>query len=93
VACGLGSLAWKGGNAGAKAMAASAIDLLTQPAALRAIRQEFDDYAKKHPYKSFLPAEARPPLEFYDRLMGQYRPLMRAFYAEGETGAPTSGRD
>jgi hypothetical protein len=77
----------------AEAMAASAIDLLTQPDALRAIRREFDDYAKQHPYKSFLPAAARPPLELYDKLMGQYRPLMRTFHSEAETSAPAKGRD
>ncbi len=82
VACGFGSTAWKGANAGAKAMAASAIDLLTKPDALQAIRKEFVAYSKTHPYKSFLPADAKPPLEFYDKLMNQYRPAMEAFYVE-----------
>lgn len=82
VACGLGSMAWKGANAGAKAMAASAIDLLTRPDALRAVRQEFAEYSKKHPYKSFLPADAQPPLDFYDKLMAQYRPMMEAYYCD-----------
>jgi aminobenzoyl-glutamate utilization protein B len=87
VACGFGSTAWKGANAGAKAMAASAIDLLTRPDALAAIRKEFAAYSKTHPYKSFLPPNAKPPLEFYDKLMNQYRPAMEAFYpkATGET--------
>ena len=87
VACGFGSTAWKGANAGAKAMAASAIDLLTKPDALAAIRKEFAAYSKTHPYKSFLPANAKPPLEFYDKLMNQYRPAMEAFYLKtsGET--------
>lgn len=76
VACGSGPGAWKGVNAGAKAMAASAIDLLTEPEALRAIRKEFEEYTKKHPYKSFLPDDARPPLEFYTKLMDQYRTAM-----------------
>lgn len=80
VACGFGSTAWKGANAGAKAMAASAIDLLTRPDALQAIREEFVAYSKTHPYKSFLPADAKPPLEFYDKLMNQHRPAMEAFY-------------
>lgn len=82
VASGFGSGAWKGVNAGAKAMAASAIDLLTQPDALPAIRKEFEEYSKTHPYKSFLPTEAQPPLEFYDKLMNQYRPAMEAFYVD-----------
>ena len=64
----------------------------SQPEALQAIRQEFAEYSKKHPYKSFLPAEARPPLEFYDKLMAQHRPMMSAFYADGETGEPSKNR-
>jgi aminobenzoyl-glutamate utilization protein B len=82
VASGFGSTAWKGVNAGAKAMAASAIDLLTQPDALRAIRKEFEEYSKTHPYKPFLPADAQPPLDFYEKLMNQYRPAMEKFYQE-----------
>lgn len=89
VAGGLGSGAWKGVNAGAKAMAASAMDLMTQPAALQAIRTEFDAYTKAHPYKSFLPADAQPPLEFYDKLMSQYRPAMEAFYLDSQTQGGT----
>lgn len=78
VACGFGPAAWKGVNAGAKAMAASAIDLLTRPDDLRAIRKEFEEYSKKHPYKPFLPADAQPPVDFYRKLMEQYRPAMEA---------------
>jgi aminobenzoyl-glutamate utilization protein B len=84
VACSFGSTGWKGVNAGAKAMAASAIDLLTRPDALRAVRKEFDEYSKKHPYKSFLPADATPPLAFYEKLMSQYRPAMEPFYLDAE---------
>lgn len=65
-------------------MAASAIDLLTDPNALAAIRKEFDEYSKTHPYKSFLPADAQPPLDFYDKLMNQYRPAMEAFYRDAD---------
>ncbi|MBI5819818.1 MAG: amidohydrolase [Verrucomicrobia bacterium] len=92
VASGFGSTAWKGANAGAKAMAASAIDLLTKPAALQAIQKEFAAYSKTHPYKCFLPADAKPPLEFYDKLMKQYRPAMEAFYLDDKTGN-RCGRD
>jgi len=76
VACGSGSGAWKGVNAGAKAMAASAIDLLTRSEDLQTIRREFEAYSKKHPYKSFLPDGVRPPLDFYTKLMDQYRAAM-----------------
>ena len=63
VACNYGSTAWKGLNAGAKAMAASAIDLLTVPGELKKLRTEFEEYSKEHPYKMFLPEDAVPPLE------------------------------
>ncbi len=76
VACNSGSAAWKGLNAGAKAMAASAVDLLTRPEVLHKAKEEFAAYSKKHPYKSFLPAEAQPPLEMNKTLMEKYRPLL-----------------
>ncbi len=79
---GFGSTAWLGANAGAKAMAATAMDLLTQPDTLRTIRGEFDEYAKTHPYKSFLPDDAQPPLDFYQQLMQQYRPAMETHYLQ-----------
>jgi aminobenzoyl-glutamate utilization protein B len=82
VASGLGSLAWKGLNAGAKAMAASAIDLLTQPDQFKAIRDEFAAYSKEHPYKSFLPEGATPPLDLNKELMLKWRPLMEKNYLD-----------
>jgi len=88
VACGFGSTAWKGSNAGAKAMAATAIDLLTRPDALESVRREFEEYSEKHPYKSFLPPDAEPPLDFYDDLMNQYRPAMEAFYLDPNAERP-----
>ena len=63
-------------------MATSAIDLLTKPELLEDIRKEFEEYSETHPYKSFLPDDARPPLEINENLMNQYRPLMEAFYTE-----------
>lgn len=82
VACNFGSTAWKGLNAGAKAMAASAIDLLTKPKELKKLCDEFEAYAKKHPYKPFLPADAEPPLDLNEELMKKWRPLMEKFYIE-----------
>src|SRR5512138_1069844 len=76
VACFYGSLAWKGLNAGAKAIAASAIDLLTRPEELGKLRKEFDEYAKTHPYKPFLPADAVPPNDLNKELMDKYRGLL-----------------
>jgi aminobenzoyl-glutamate utilization protein B len=68
-----GTAAWKGLNAGAKVMAATALDLMTKPDVLAAIRKEFEDYSKSHPYKSFLPEDATPPLDLNRELMDKYR--------------------
>ena len=76
VACNYGSTAWKGLNAGAKAIAATAVDLLTRPEELKKLRAEFEEYTKKFPYKSFLPAETAPPLDINEELMKKFRPLM-----------------
>ena len=76
VACAYGSTAWKGLNAGAKAMAASAIDLLTNPAELEKLRSEFEEYQKEHPYRSFLPEDATPPLDINLEAMNKWRALM-----------------
>jgi aminobenzoyl-glutamate utilization protein B len=91
VACNYGSTAWKGLNAGAKAIAASAIDLLTKPEELRKLRAEFEEYSKEHPYKPFLPEDATPPLDLNKELMEKWRPLMEPNYLYPET--PDSYRD
>lgn len=82
VACNYGSAAWKGLNAGAKAMAASAIDLMTRPDELKKIREEFEAYIQKNPYKPFLPEGASPPLDLNAELMKKWRALMEKTYHE-----------
>ncbi|MCX6562716.1 MAG: amidohydrolase [Candidatus Aminicenantes bacterium] len=79
VACNYGSTAWKGLNAGAKAIAASAVDLMTKPEELKKLRIEFEEYAKKFPYKPFLPADAKPPLDLYEELMKKFGPMMEKY--------------
>ncbi len=82
VAGNYGSLAWKGLNAGARAMAASAIDLLTRPDELAAIRAEFEAYSEEHPYQPFLPEDAEPPLDLNRELMEKWRPVLEEHYTE-----------
>lgn len=72
VASNYGSAAWKGLIAGAKVMAATAVDLLTRPKLLNAIKTEFEDYSKEHPYKTFLPEIATPPLDLNRDIMEKY---------------------
>jgi aminobenzoyl-glutamate utilization protein B len=64
-----GSAAWKGLITGAKVMAGTALDLLTKPKLLEEIKNEFASYSKDHPYKSFLPEGAKPPLDLNKKLM------------------------
>jgi hypothetical protein len=63
-------------------MAGTAIDLLTRPDAVTAIQAEFAAYSKKRPYKSFLPDDAKPPLDMNAELMKQFIPFMQAHYVE-----------
>jgi aminobenzoyl-glutamate utilization protein B len=76
VTCNFGPTAWKGLNTGAKVIAGTAVDLLTDPALLERIRKEFEEQTKNHPYKSFLPDGARPPLDLNRELMEKYRKAM-----------------
>ncbi len=74
------SLAHKGITAGAKVACYTTHDLLTKPALLTQIRNEFADFSKKHPYKTFLPDDAEPPLGWNASLMAKYRGEMERFH-------------
>ncbi|MBN2410492.1 amidohydrolase [candidate division KSB1 bacterium] len=80
VACTYGSAALKGLIAGAQAIGASVIDLLMDPEELGKIRSEFQEYSQDHPYKSFLPEDATPPLDLNREVMEKWRPLMEKYY-------------
>jgi aminobenzoyl-glutamate utilization protein B len=69
-------------NAGAKAMAGTAIDMLTKPDDLQKVKEEFAVQLKEHPYQSFLPEDAQPPLDINEELMNKFRPLMENFSIE-----------
>jgi aminobenzoyl-glutamate utilization protein B len=82
VAANYGTTAWAGLNAGAKAMAASAIDIYLDAKVLKKIRDEFESFIEKNPYKSFIPDDVTPPLDLNRELMEKYRPLMEKHYLE-----------
>lgn len=82
VACNYGSTAWKGLNAGAKVIAAAAVDLMTRPEELAMIRAEFEAYSKKTPYRPFLPADAKPALDLNEALMNKFRGAMEKLYQD-----------
>ena len=80
VASGNSSIAHKGITAGAKVACCTVYDLLTKSDRLVRIRNEFEELAKKHPYKIFLPDDAKPPLGWNTSLMSKYRGEMEQFY-------------
>ena len=77
-----GSTAWKGLNAGAKVMAASAVELFMNEELRNGIIQEFKDYSAKHPYKSFLPEDAKPPVDLNKELMEKWTRELSKYYLE-----------
>jgi len=79
VAGNYGTATWKGLNAGARVIAATALDLLTDPKLLEEIKNEFTEYSKTHPYKPFLPEGAQPPLDLNRDLMEKYNNAKRLF--------------
>ena len=56
------SLSHKGQVVGAKVLAASMLDMLTDPGLITKAKQEFDAVLQKSPYFSLLPPEAKPDL-------------------------------
>jgi aminobenzoyl-glutamate utilization protein B len=74
------SIAHKGEVAGAKVLAASLLDLLTSPALVAKAKEQFREDTRDTPYFSFLPADAKPPLELNREMMERFRPEMRKHY-------------
>ncbi len=77
-----GTAAWKGLNAGAKVMAATAIDLLVKPKLLKKAQVEFEEHIEKHPYVPFLPEDAEPPVDLNRELMAKFRPLLEKYHED-----------
>jgi len=74
------SISHKGQLVGAKALAASIIDLLASPDVLQKARAEFEAESKKTPYFSLLPPDTKPDIELNRAEMEKYRAEMRRFY-------------
>ena len=58
------SIAHKGEVAGAKVLAASLLDLLTSPELIAKAKEQFCADTRDTPYFSFLPADAKPGLQY-----------------------------
>jgi len=74
------SIAHKGEVAGAKVMAASIVDLLTDPALVAKAQATFREEVAGSPYRSLLPPDQKPPVDLNAGEMAKYRDLMRSHY-------------
>ncbi len=74
------SIAHKGGVVGAKALAASVIDFLKNPALITTAKETFRDEIGGVVYRPLLPAEQRPPTDLNAAMMEKFRRLMEPHY-------------
>ncbi|MDA2934704.1 amidohydrolase [Acidobacteria bacterium AH-259-D05] len=74
------SIAHKGAVAGAKVLAASAIDFFTAPNLVAKAKETFREEVADVEFKSLLPEDQKPPLTLNKELMDRFRPLMRKDY-------------
>jgi aminobenzoyl-glutamate utilization protein B len=74
------SIAHKGAVAGAKAMAASALDLFLEPALVDKAKETFEEEIGDVKYRPLLPDNQQPPVELNKNIMDRYRQLMKAHY-------------
>ena len=74
------SIAHKGAVAGAKVLAASVVDFLTDPKLVEEAKTTFKKETAGFQYKSFLPPDQKPPTYLNKELMERYRPLLSKYY-------------
>ena len=74
------SIGHKGAVVGAKAIAASVLDLLTSPELRAAAKTQFEQDTKDSKYFSLLPDGVKPPVDLNKEMMEKYRPAMTKFY-------------
>jgi aminobenzoyl-glutamate utilization protein B len=74
------SIAHKGAVAGAKAMAASALDIFNDSSLVEKAKATFKEEIGDVEYRPLLPQEQKPPLELNRNIMERYRPLMEKHY-------------
>jgi aminobenzoyl-glutamate utilization protein B len=74
------SIAHKGEVVGAKVLAGSMVDLLTNPDVLAKAKETFKKEVAGATYKPLLPADQKPPLTLNVEEMAKYREAMKPFY-------------
>jgi aminobenzoyl-glutamate utilization protein B len=78
------SIAHKGTVAGAKVLAASMVDLFTNPELLEKTKKTFAEEMAGTEYKPLLPPDQKPPANLNKDTMAKYRSLMKPFYLRKE---------
>ena len=74
-------IAHKGGTAGAKVVATTVIDFLTQPALLMQAKDYFENVqSKETKYQPMISEKDPPPIYLNKRIMDQYRHALEKFY-------------
>lgn len=74
-------IAHKGGTAGAKVVATTVIDFLTQPLLLEQAKHYFENVQRKETqYQPMISEKDPPPIYLNKDIMDQYRPALKKFY-------------
>jgi aminobenzoyl-glutamate utilization protein B len=76
------SIAHKGGEAGAKALATSVIDYLMNPKLVAATKTSFARELGDTVYRPLIPDDQKPPANLNAALMDKFRPAMEAHYVK-----------
>lgn len=74
------SVAHKGSVVGAKALAATVVDFLSDPALVQRARDTFAEEIGDVIYKPLIPDDQQPPITLNREMMEAFRPLMREHY-------------
>ncbi len=75
-----GSIGHKSMVTAAKALAATAVELLNRPDVVAAAKAEFDQRVPEKTFRSLVPADIAPPVTFNKKTMEKYRELMAKHY-------------
>ena len=76
------SIGHKGMLLGAKVLASTAVDLLTDAEQLKKVKAEFAELSERIPYQAYVPEEIGPELDLFEDEMSKWRPLMEPHYKE-----------
>lgn len=80
-------LGHKGVVVGAKAIAATVLDLLSAPELLERVRAQFKDDTKDITWTSLIPDDAVPPIEMNAEKMAPFLPLLEKYYYDLDSDA------